>query len=164
LLWTDAFISVSRSPGEAGLSLVPPTVRRRQRQCLGIQTPTNRILPPSHFRLIIPPSVFLIPYSQFIGDTTAAASNTAEPAVATGGREGTILEACIETERRRHDQWSAAGGKFERHEVVSPGSGVGTGMQICVADPTIDGRSDIVVAGKTETWLLANERKQTGNE
>lgn len=30
------------------------------------------------------------------------------------------------------------------------------GMQICVADLNADGRPDIVVAGKTGTWLLLN--------
>jgi hypothetical protein len=34
---------------------------------------------------------------------------------------------------------------------------VGTGMQICVADLTGDGRPDIAVAGKSGTYLLVNE-------
>jgi hypothetical protein len=42
----------------------------------------------------------------------------------------------------------------------APGAGVGTGMQICIADLTGDGRSDIAVAGKSGTWLLVN----AGNE
>ncbi len=52
-------------------------------------------------------------------------------------------------------QWNKAG-KFTRHEVAPPGRGVGTGMQICVADLNGDGRLDVAVPGKTGTWLLLN--------
>ena len=48
-------------------------------------------------------------------------------------------------------------GKFTRHTIGAPGEGVGTGMQIRVADLNGDGRPDIVVAGKTGTWLLMNQ-------
>jgi hypothetical protein len=54
-------------------------------------------------------------------------------------------------------KWDAAAKKFDRHNITEPGSGVGTGMQIRVADLNGDGRPDIVVAGKTGTWLLVNE-------
>ena len=35
--------------------------------------------------------------------------------------------------------WDASGQKFARHEISPPGAGVGTGMQICVADLAGDG-------------------------
>ncbi len=54
-------------------------------------------------------------------------------------------------------KWDSAAGKFVRHTISPPGGGVGTGMQICVADLTGDGHPDIAVAGKTGTWLLVNE-------
>ncbi|MGQ9573738.1 MAG: FG-GAP repeat domain-containing protein [Thermoguttaceae bacterium] len=53
--------------------------------------------------------------------------------------------------------WHPQAGKFVRQTISPPGGGVGTGMQICVADLTGDGRPDIAVAGKTGTWLLVNE-------
>jgi hypothetical protein len=56
--------------------------------------------------------------------------------------------------------WDAGAGKFVRHTISPPGAGVGTGMQICVADLTGDGRADIAVSGKTGTWLLVNEGKR----
>ncbi|MBN2473071.1 MAG: VCBS repeat-containing protein [Pirellulales bacterium] len=46
---------------------------------------------------------------------------------------------------------------FTRHTISPPGGGVGTGMQICVADLNADGRPDIAVSGKTGTWVLINE-------
>jgi hypothetical protein len=52
----------------------------------------------------------------------------------------------------------AATGQFDRHTISPPGAGVGTGMQICVADLSGDGRPDIAVSGKTGTWLLVNQR------
>jgi hypothetical protein len=54
-------------------------------------------------------------------------------------------------------KWDASTAKFIRYEIVPPGSGVGTGMQIRVADLNGDNRLDIVVAGKTGTWILLNE-------
>lgn len=50
--------------------------------------------------------------------------------------------------------------KFTRHVISDFGAGVGSGMQICVADLNGDGRPDIVVAGKTGTWLLVNEGRK----
>lgn len=53
--------------------------------------------------------------------------------------------------------WNTARSQFDRHTIAPPGAGVGTGMQICVADLTGDGRPDIAVAGKSGTYLLVNE-------
>jgi hypothetical protein len=52
--------------------------------------------------------------------------------------------------------WDRAAQKFTRH-TISLNEGIGTGMQIRVADMNGDGRLDIVAAGKTGTWLLINE-------
>jgi hypothetical protein len=54
-------------------------------------------------------------------------------------------------------KWDRQNLKFTRFAVVAPGTGVGSGMQIRVGDLNGDGRADIVVAGKTGTWLLINE-------
>ena len=54
-------------------------------------------------------------------------------------------------------KWDAAAGAFQRYTISPPGGGAGTGMQINVADMNGDGRPDIVVSGKTGTWLLVNE-------
>ncbi len=54
-------------------------------------------------------------------------------------------------------RWDTDSGTFVRHTISPPGAGVGTGMQICVADLNSDERPDIAVAGKTGTWLLINE-------
>ena len=54
-------------------------------------------------------------------------------------------------------KWDAGAKKLQRHTISAPGGGVGTGMQICVADLNGDGRPDIAVSGKTGTWLLINE-------
>jgi hypothetical protein len=54
-------------------------------------------------------------------------------------------------------QWDPADRKFDRFTISPPGAGVGTGMQICVADLNGDTRPDIAVSGKTGTWLLINE-------
>jgi hypothetical protein len=53
--------------------------------------------------------------------------------------------------------WDKSAAKFDRHVISPPGGGVGTGMQICVADLSADGRPDIAVSGKTGTWVLLNE-------
>ncbi|OHB84832.1 MAG: hypothetical protein A2V98_20855 [Planctomycetes bacterium RBG_16_64_12] len=72
-----------------------------------------------------------------------------------GGRDpGAAEPACL------YDYaWDAAAGKFVRHAISPPGGGVGTGMQICVADLAGDAWPDIAVSGKTGTWLLVNEGK-----
>ena len=57
-------------------------------------------------------------------------------------------------------KWEGAPRRFVRHTISPPGGGVGTGMQICVADLTGDGRPDIAVSGKTGTWLLVNEGRK----
>jgi hypothetical protein len=70
-----------------------------------------------------------------------------------GGRDpGADEGACL-----YYYRWHAPAQEFVRHTISPPGGGVGTGMQICVADLTNDGRPDIAVAGKTGTWLLINE-------
>ena len=58
--------------------------------------------------------------------------------------------------------WDPDAKQFVRYPIAPPGSGVGTGMQICVADMNDDGRPDIVVAGKTGTYLLINEGSRSG--
>jgi hypothetical protein len=57
-------------------------------------------------------------------------------------------------------KWEKVARKFTRHTIFGPGEGVGMGTQICVADLNSDGRSDIVVAGKTGTWILLNEGQE----
>ena len=70
-----------------------------------------------------------------------------------GGRDpGANEPACL-----FYYKWNNAERKFVRHTISGPGGGVGTGMQICVADLNGDGRPDIAVAGKSGTWLLINE-------
>jgi len=54
-------------------------------------------------------------------------------------------------------KWDKNAKKFTRHTIAGPGEGVGMGMQICVADLNGDHRPDIVVAGKSGTWILFNE-------
>ncbi len=56
--------------------------------------------------------------------------------------------------------WDASAREFARHEISPPGGGVGTGMQICVADLNADGRPDLAVVGKTGTWVLLNEGRK----
>jgi len=51
--------------------------------------------------------------------------------------------------------WNASAGQFER-DVISYDEGVGTGMQIRVADLDGDNKLDIAVAGKTGTYVLLN--------
>jgi hypothetical protein len=53
--------------------------------------------------------------------------------------------------------WDARAERFVRFTIAPPNAGVGTGMQICVADLTGDGCLDIAVSGKTGTYLLTNE-------
>ena len=53
--------------------------------------------------------------------------------------------------------WDASAREFTRHTISPFGGGVGTGMQIRVADLNADGRPDVAVSGKTGTWVLLNE-------
>jgi hypothetical protein len=70
-----------------------------------------------------------------------------------GGRDpGANEPACL-----FYYKWNNAERKFVRYTISGVGGGVGTGMQIRVADLTGDGRPDIAVAGKSGTWLLINE-------
>jgi hypothetical protein len=54
-------------------------------------------------------------------------------------------------------KWNTSRGEFDRHAISDFGGGVGTGMQICVADLNEDKRPDIAVSGKTGTWVLINQ-------
>jgi hypothetical protein len=70
-----------------------------------------------------------------------------------GGRDpGANEPACL-----FYYKWNNAEQKFVRHTISGPGGGVGTGMQIRVADLNSDGRLDIAVSGKSGTWLIINE-------
>jgi len=51
--------------------------------------------------------------------------------------------------------WNPQALAFTRHEIDV--GRVGTGLQIRTADMNRDGRIDIVVAGKSGTYLLTNE-------
>ncbi len=73
---------------------------------------------------------------------------------------GDMDAGALEPECLYYYKWDDAAGKFIRHTISPPGGGVGTGMQICVADLNSDGRPDIAVSGKTGTWLLINEGMQ----
>ena len=55
--------------------------------------------------------------------------------------------------------WDAAGKTFQR-DTIAFDDGVGTGMQIRAADLNGDGKLDIVVAGKTGTYVLYNQGKK----
>jgi len=55
-------------------------------------------------------------------------------------------------------EWDPHSLRFTRH-TIDVGS-VGTGLQIRTADMNRDGRVDIVVAGKSGTYLLVNEGAQ----
>lgn len=68
-----------------------------------------------------------------------------------GGRDPGANEAA----RLYYYTFDNATRKFDRH-TISP-AGVGTGMQICVADLNSDDRPDIAVSGKTGTYVLINE-------
>ena len=68
------------------------------------------------------------------------------------GDPGGLEPACL-----YYYTWDMTALQFTRHTISEPGGGVGTGMQIRVADLNADRRPDIVVAGKSGTWLLTNE-------
>jgi hypothetical protein len=64
---------------------------------------------------------------------------------------------CKESGCLYYYHWDKAARKFTRHTIVGPEEDIGIGMQIVVADLNSDGRPDIVVSGKTGTWILLNE-------
>lgn len=53
--------------------------------------------------------------------------------------------------------WDPIRNAFERYTIAYD-NGIGTGMQINIADMNMDGALDIVVAGKTGTYVLINQR------
>lgn len=67
-----------------------------------------------------------------------------------GGKEPAVLY---------YYTWDPERASFTRHTIGAPGEGIGIGMQIRTTDMNDDGRTDIVVAGKTGTWLLINQGK-----
>ncbi len=54
-------------------------------------------------------------------------------------------------------KWDRERLQFTRYPISDFGGGVGSGMQICVADLNQDGRPDVAVAGKSGTYILFNE-------
>ena len=58
--------------------------------------------------------------------------------------------------------WNKTTKEFTRHMISEFGGGIGTGMRICVTDLNGDGWPDIVVAGKTGTWILFNQGPEKG--
>jgi len=72
---------------------------------------------------------------------------------------GDMDPGAAEPECLYYYKWDKAAARFVRYTISPPGGGVGTGMQICVADLNGDGRPDIAVSGKTGTWVLLNEGK-----
>lgn len=54
-------------------------------------------------------------------------------------------------------KWDKPAREFTRYTIGAPGENIGGGLQIRVADLNGDQRPDIVVAGKTGTWLLLNQ-------
>jgi hypothetical protein len=63
----------------------------------------------------------------------------------------------LEPECLYYYTWDKPSRSFARHTISPPGGGPGTGMQISVADLNGDDRPDIVVAGKSGTWVLTND-------
>ncbi len=64
---------------------------------------------------------------------------------------------CKESGCLYYYHWNKAGRTFTRHVICDPSEDIGLGMQIAVADLNGDHRPDIVVSGKTGTWILLNE-------
>ena len=85
-----------------------------------------------------------------------------QPELITGKRTRTHIGAqgdpgCKESGCLYYYHWDKTARKFTRHVICDPSEDVGLGMQICVTDLNGDGRPDIVVSGKTGTWILTNE-------
>jgi len=83
-----------------------------------------------------------------------------QPELITGKRVRAHVEGdpgVNEPECLYYYKWDKAARKFTRYTIAGHGEGVGGGMQIRAADLNGDGRVDIVVAGKTGTWILTNE-------
>jgi hypothetical protein len=99
-------------------------------------------------------------WSQPHGMTWADLDGDGQPELITGKRVRAHVDkdpGSLEPECLYYYQWDKAARKFTRHTISAPGEGVGMGMQICVADLNADHRPDIVVAGKTGTWILFNQ-------
>jgi len=57
-------------------------------------------------------------------------------------------------------KWNTKKREFTRYAISAPGEGVGMGVQISVSDLNDDKLPDIVVAGKTGTYILWNKGKR----
>jgi len=98
-------------------------------------------------------------WSQPHGMTWADIDGDGQSELITGKRVRAHVDkdpGSLEPECLYYYKWDKAARRFTRHTISAPGQGIGMGMQICVADLNADGRPDIVVAGKTGTWLLLN--------
>jgi hypothetical protein len=87
-----------------------------------------------------------------------------QPELITGKRARTHVapapngdNGCKESGCIYYYHWDKAAKTFTRHTIAGPEEDIGIGMQIAVADLNGDGRPDIVVSGKTGTWILWNE-------
>ena len=89
-----------------------------------------------------------------------------QPELVTGKRARTHVapapngdQGCKESGQIYYYDWDKATRKFTRHTIAGPEEDIGIGMQIAVADLNGDKRPDLVVSGKTGTWILLNEGK-----
>lgn len=95
-----------------------------------------------------------------------------QPELVAGKRARTHVVAntgdpgCKESGCLYYYDWDKAARKFTRHTICDPADDIGLGMQIAVADLNGDGRPDVVVSGKTGTWILFNEgfKQKEGNK
>ena len=92
-----------------------------------------------------------------------------QPELITGKRARTHVApapngdpGCKESGCIYYYHWDKAARQFTRHTIAAPEEDIGIGMQIAVADLNADGRPDIVVSGKTGTWILLNEGQEKG--
>jgi hypothetical protein len=76
-------------------------------------------------------------------------------AAAPNGDPGCKESGCI-----YYYHWDKSAKKFTRHTIAGPEEDIGIGMQIAVADLNADGRPDIVVSGKTGTWIFLNQGRK----